>query len=81
MNVLQLSISGSVIVTTPQDLALLDARRAVDMFSKVEVPALGIVENMSVFVCPCCGHREHVFGQDGAKAIAEEMGTEILGNS
>uniref|UniRef100_A0A0B6ZDU8 Iron-sulfur cluster transfer protein NUBPL n=1 Tax=Arion vulgaris TaxID=1028688 RepID=A0A0B6ZDU8_9EUPU len=72
-------ISGSVIVTTPQDLALLDARRAIDMFSQVNVPNLGIIENMSVFLCPKCGHQEHIFGEDGGKNIAKEMGSEILG--
>ncbi|BFZ15618.1 hypothetical protein BsWGS_18657 [Bradybaena similaris] len=72
-------VSGSVIVTTPQDLALLDARRALDMFSQVNVPNLGIIENMSVFLCPNCGHQEHIFGEGGAKNIAMEMGCEILG--
>ncbi|CAG5134590.1 unnamed protein product, partial [Candidula unifasciata] len=72
-------VSGSVIVTTPQDLALLDARRALDMFSQVSVPNLGIIENMSVFLCPNCGHQEHIFGEGGAKNIALEMGSEILG--
>ena len=73
-------VSGSVIVTTPQDLALKDASRAVTMFSQIGVSNLGIVENMSVFVCPCCGHQEHIFGQEGAKNLQMETGTEILGN-
>lgn len=66
-------------MTTPQDLALLDARRAVDMFSHVNVPNLGIIENMSVFLCPNCGHQEHIFGLEGGKNIARDMGAEILG--
>ncbi|CAL1533106.1 unnamed protein product [Lymnaea stagnalis] len=73
-------VSGSIIVTTPQDLALLDARRAMDMFRQVHIKCLGIVENMSVFVCPNCNHQEHIFGEDGGKHIAQQMGTEILGS-
>ncbi|KAK6961218.1 iron-sulfur protein NUBPL [Biomphalaria glabrata] len=73
-------LSGSIVVTTPQDLALLDARRAVDMFRQVNVPNLGIIENMSVFVCPKCNHHEHIFGQEGGQSIANEIGSEILGS-
>lgn len=73
-------VSGSVIVTTPQDLALIDARRAVTMFSTVGIPNLGIVENMSVYVCPKCGHQEHIFGQGGARGLQEQTQTEILGH-
>ncbi|GFO18379.1 Iron-sulfur cluster carrier protein [Plakobranchus ocellatus] len=72
-------VSGSIVVTTPQDLSLLDARRALTMFQQVNVPCLGLVENMSVFVCPCCGHKESIFGEDGGKNLAQEVGTTILG--
>ena len=58
-------LTGAVIVTTPQDIALLDAKKGLTMFEKVSVPILGIVENMSVYVCPNCGHSEHIFGADG----------------
>lgn len=70
-----------MIVTTPQDLALLDARRAVEMFAQVGVPTLGIIENMSMFVCPSCGHQEHIFGQEGGRELAQEMGVDILGGT
>ena len=70
---------GSVVVTTPQDLSLLDARRALTMFRQVDVPCLGLVENMSVFVCPSCGHQESIFGQDGGMDLAEEVGSTVLG--
>ncbi|XP_021365789.1 iron-sulfur protein NUBPL-like isoform X2 [Mizuhopecten yessoensis] len=73
-------ISGAVIVSTPQDIALLDARRGAEMFRKVEVPVLGLVQNMSVYVCPKCGHAEHIFGQDGAATIASDMGLSVLGD-
>lgn len=73
-------ISGAVIVTTPQDIALLDARRGAEMFSKVNVPILGIVQNMSVHICSKCGHAEHIFGKNGAEKIAQEMKLDILGN-
>ncbi|KAK3586973.1 hypothetical protein CHS0354_026688 [Potamilus streckersoni] len=73
-------LNGAVIVTTPQDIALLDARRGAEMFRKVDVPILGIVQNMSVFLCPKCGHQEHIFGHDGAQSIAMEMDLEILGD-
>lgn len=66
--------SGAVLVSTPQDIALLDARRGAEMFSKVNIPVLGLVENMSVFCCPKCGHQEHIFGRDGVHQMAEELG-------
>ncbi len=70
---------GAVIVSTPQDIALLDARRGVQMFSQVGVPVLGIVENMSYFCCPNCGHRTDIFGHGGARAEAERIGVPFLG--
>ena len=72
-------ITGGVIVTTPQDIALLDAKRGIKMFEKVGVPILGIVENMAVHVCSNCGHVEHIFGADGGKKMAAEYGMEYLG--
>ena len=72
-------LTGAVIVTTPQDIALLDARRGLKMFEKVGVPILGIVENMAVHVCTNCGHAEHIFGADGGKKMSEEYGVEYLG--
>ena len=73
------NLKGAVIVSTPQDIALIDARKAVSMFAKTQVPILGLVENMSVFVCPDCGHSHHIFGHGGAKAMAEENGIAFLG--
>ncbi len=72
-------LTGAVIVSTPQDIALLDARRGIAMFEKVEVPVLGLVENMSVFVCPHCGEGTHIFGAGGARAEAETLGAPFLG--
>jgi ATP-binding protein involved in chromosome partitioning len=72
-------MTGAVIVTTPQDIALLDARKAVGMFEKVGVPILGIVENMAVHVCSNCGHTEHIFGEEGGKRYAAERGIDYLG--
>ena len=72
-------LSGAVIVSTPQDLALIDARRGVTMFRKVSVPILGIVENMAAFVCPNCGHESHIFGHGGARAEAERLEVPFLG--
>ena len=72
-------ITGAVIVTTPQDIALLDARKGIKMFEKVGVPILGIVENMAVHVCEKCGHVEHIFGADGGKNMAAEYGMDYLG--
>ncbi|CAI9624691.1 unnamed protein product [Staurois parvus] len=73
-------ISGAVIVSTPQDIALLDARRGAEMFQKVNVPVLGLVQNMSVFRCPKCNHETHIFGEDGARQLAVSMGLDILGD-
>ncbi len=72
-------LTGAVIVSTPQDIALLDARRGIAMFRKVEVPVLGLVENMSVFICPHCGKGTHIFGSGGARAEAEKLGAPFLG--
>ncbi len=75
----QTPLAGAVIVSTPQDLALLDARRGVAMFKRVEVPILGIVENMSYFICPECGHRSDIFAHGGARHEAERLGVPFLG--
>jgi len=72
-------LTGAIIVTTPQDIALLDAKRGTKMFEKVGVPILGLVENMAVHVCENCGHVEHVFGEDGGKRMAAEYGIDFLG--
>jgi ATP-binding protein involved in chromosome partitioning len=72
-------LTGAVIVTTPQDIALLDARKGLKMFEKVGVPILGIVENMAVYCCPNCGHTEHIFGADGGKKMAAEYKVPYLG--
>ena len=72
-------LTGAVIVTTPQDIALLDARKGIKMFEKVGVPILGIVENMAAHVCSKCGHVEHIFGADGGKKMAVEYGMDYLG--
>jgi len=73
-------VSGAVIVTTPQDIALLDARKGLRMFEKVKVPVLGIVENMSLHVCSNCGHQEPIFGAGGGERMAEQYGVPLLGN-
>jgi ATP-binding protein involved in chromosome partitioning len=75
----KLKPSGAVIVSTPQDLALIDARRAIAMFGQVGVPVLGIVENMSYFSCPHCGERSDIFGHGGAQATAATLGVAFLG--
>jgi ATP-binding protein involved in chromosome partitioning len=72
-------LTGAVVVTTPQDIALLDARKGIKMFEKVGVPILGIVENMAVHVCSQCGHIEHIFGADGGRRMADEYGMAYLG--
>jgi ATP-binding protein involved in chromosome partitioning len=72
-------LTGAVIVTTPQDIALIDARKGIRMFEKVGVPILGMVENMAVHVCSQCGHAEHIFGQDGGRRMAAEHGMDYLG--
>lgn len=74
-----LSLSGAVIVTTPQDVALADARKGLAMFDKVNVPVLGIVENMSYFCCPNCGHEFHIFGSEGGSRVAEKYNVPLLG--
>lgn len=75
----KIPVSGAIIVTTPQDIALLDARKGLKMFEKVEVPVLGVVENMSIHICSKCGHEEAIFGQGGGQRMAEESGVDILG--
>ncbi len=75
----QVPLSGAVIVSTPQDIALLDARKGLNMFRKVDVPVLGIVENMSYFLCPHCGERSDIFSHGGARREAEKLGVEFLG--
>jgi ATP-binding protein involved in chromosome partitioning len=72
-------LAGAVIVSTPQDIALLDARKAINMFRKVDVPILGMVENMSYFVCPHCGGRSEIFSHGGARQTAEKFGVDFLG--
>ena len=75
----QVPLSGAVIISTPQDIALLDARKGLNMFRKVDVPVLGIVENMSYFACPKCGEVSHIFDHGGARKVADELGMEFLG--
>lgn len=72
-------LAGAVIVSTPQDIALIDARKGLNMFRKVDVPVLGIIENMSLYICPNCGHEAHIFGHGGAKAEADKLGVDFLG--
>jgi ATP-binding protein involved in chromosome partitioning len=71
-------VAGAVIVTTPQDIALLDAQKGVEMFRKVDVPVLGVIENMSVHICSNCGHREHIFGEQGGERMAKDYGVPLL---
>ncbi|SDU11037.1 iron-sulfur cluster carrier protein ApbC [Halopseudomonas salegens] len=71
-------VSGAVIVTTPQDLALLDAKKGIEMFHKVHIPVLGVVENMAVHICSNCGHAEHLFGAGGGEKLAEQYGVDLL---
>jgi ATP-binding protein involved in chromosome partitioning len=73
-------VAGAVIVTTPQDIALQDATKGIEMFRKVDIPVLGIVENMSMHTCPKCGHTSHIFGEGGGERIARSYGTELLGS-
>ena len=75
----QVPLAGAVIVSTPQDLALIDARKGLNMFRRVDVPVLGIVENMSYFLCPKCGERSEIFGHGGARMESEKLGMEFLG--
>lgn len=72
-------VTGAIVVTTPQDIALLDAKKGLMMFQKVNVPILGIVENMSLFKCPNCGHMEHIFGEGGSKRMSETYHVDVLG--
>jgi len=76
----KIPVAGAVIVTTPQEVATLDARKALKMFEKVEVPVLGLIENMAVHVCSNCGHAEHVFGSGGGQAMADAYGVPLLGS-
>jgi ATP-binding protein involved in chromosome partitioning len=73
-------VTGAVIVTTPQDIALLDAKKGIEMFRKVNVPILGVIENMAIHVCSNCGHEEHIFGEGGGERIARDYQTELLGS-
>ncbi len=75
----QVPLAGAIIVSTPQDLALIDARKGLNMFKKVEVPIIGIIENMSTFICPKCGEQSNIFGHGGAEKEAERLGTPFLG--
>ena len=75
----RVALTGALIVSTPQDIALIDARRGVRMFERTRVPVLGLVENMSSFACPACGHTSHIFGHGGARLEAQRLGTEFLG--
>ena len=75
----KIPVSGAVIVTTPQDIALLDAKKALKMFEKVNVSVLGIIENMSMYKCSQCGHIEHIFGSDGGSTMAKQYGVDLLG--
>jgi ATP-binding protein involved in chromosome partitioning len=72
-------LAGAIIVSTPQDIALLDARKGLNMFRRVDVPVLGIIENMSYYLCPECGHRAHIFGHGGARETAVKLGVDFLG--
>ena len=72
-------VTGAIVVSTPQDVALLDARKALSMFRTLKTPVLGLIENMSSFVCPNCGHESHIFGHGGVRAEAEVLGLPFLG--
>jgi ATP-binding protein involved in chromosome partitioning len=72
-------ITGSVIVTTPQEVAVIDVIKAVSMFKKVEIPVLGVIENMSYYVCPACGHHDEIFSRGGGRTLARELGAPFLG--
>lgn len=76
----QVNLAGSVIVSTPQDVALKDAVRGVEMFQKVNVPVLGMVQNMSVFTCPGCGESTHIFGKAGVEKMSRKYGVDLIGN-
>ena len=72
-------LAGAIVVSTPQDVAMLDAKKALDMFIKLKTPILGLIENMSTYVCPNCGHEEHLFGHGGVASHAKQMGLPFLG--
>ncbi|MEJ7745791.1 MAG: iron-sulfur cluster carrier protein ApbC [Luteimonas sp.] len=76
----KIPVAGAVIVTTPQDIATLDAKKALKMFEKVQVPVLGVIENMAVHVCSSCGHSEHIFGSGGGEKMAAQYGVPLLGS-
>ena len=71
-------LTGALVVSTPQDVALLDARKAIDMFATLKTPVLGLIENMSTYICPNCGHEAHIFGHGGVAAEADKMGVPLL---
>jgi ATP-binding protein involved in chromosome partitioning len=73
-------VTGAVIVTTPQDIALLDAQKGIEMFRKVDIEVMGVVENMALHVCSQCGHKEHLFGSGGGERIAQDYATQLLGS-
>lgn len=75
----EVPLTGAIVVTTPQDIALMDAKKGLVMFEKVNVPILGIVENMATHICSNCGHEEHIFGEGGAEKMAKEYGVQLLG--
>ncbi|MDO4224122.1 MAG: Mrp/NBP35 family ATP-binding protein, partial [Acinetobacter sp.] len=75
----RIPVSGAVIVTTPQNVALLDAQKGIELFNKVSIPVLGVVENMSLHTCANCGHEEHIFGQGGGEQLAEQYQVPVLG--
>lgn len=75
----RMPLTGAIIVSTPQDIALIDVRKGIEMFKKVNVPIVGLIENMSYYCCPSCGHQDHIFGHGGAKAEAEKLGIPFLG--
>ena len=73
------NVDGAIVVSTPQDVALIDARKGIDMFNQLKTPILGMIENMSTHICSNCGHEEHVFGHGGVKSEAEALGVPLLG--
>lgn len=75
----KIPVTGAIVVTTPQDIALIDARKAVNMFQKVNIPIFGVLENMSIHICSECGHSEAIFGQDGGQHLADKLGVPLLG--
>jgi ATP-binding protein involved in chromosome partitioning len=76
----QIELAGTIVVSTPQTLSLKDSIRGIRMFEKVNVPVLGMIQNMSLFRCPCCGHEEHVFGKDGVRDACDQLGIRFLGD-